>query len=189
MSAPAEPPHALPEHVLRAVDAEVARGYLGNVRRYDTNTAVRAATYAIDAGAVSPLEYIGQGVQGTVVCDARGRAFKVPHAALRDAHAHVEALWLQAAAPVLGDGVAQFIDYNPDTGVIVRECVRGRPADYERDGVEERCAEIAAAMESVGWTAPECDKADSFVYVKGRGLVLVDGGFAAKLDGRLPWLT
>ncbi len=169
----------IPIHVLQAVDAELARGFLTDPRApvpwTEQNAARRALTYAIKSGAVSPVAWVGAGVTGTVLRDARDRAFKVANRN-REQTLAKEARWFAAAQPVLGDRVARIIDYFPGDAVLVREHVERVGSQPVGDELEDLCWEIDSVMRPHGWGAPEC-KPDSFVRAA-RGPVLVDGGFA-----------
>lgn len=147
-----------------------------------------AATRAGAAGADGPLEYIGMGGEGVVFCDDAGRAYKVGRWRGADASTlATEAAFLKKAGqiPTIKQHVAKFYRYDAASDVIVRECVRpkgtrrgGRnmPSD---DAAWDMGDRIDKVMRPYGFTGPE-RKRDSFVYVSGRGLVLVDAGFALK---------
>jgi len=144
-----------------------------------------AVARASAAGAQGVLEYIGAGAEGVVFCDETQTAYKVGRpgrGTLVD-----EADFFRKANQVapIKRHVAKFVRYDKTHDVLVRECVRqsgerhGRPRrvqDSEAHVVAER---IAAVMAPYGFSAPE-RKGDSFVYVRGRGPVLVDGGFVLR---------
>jgi hypothetical protein len=150
------------------------------------------AAAAVRAGAVGadgPLEFIGMGMEGVVFCDAADRAYKVGRHFTADRPPQLanEAAFLKKAGqiPAIKQHVAKFYRYDRANDVIVRECVRpkgtrrgGRdtPSDTDAWDMGDR---IDKVMRPYGFTAPE-RKRDSFVHVSGRGLVLVDGGFALK---------
>lgn len=137
------------------------------------------------AGAQGALEYIGAGAEGVVFCDETQTAYKVGRpgrGTLVD-----EADFFRKANQVapIKRHVAKFVRYDKAHDVLVRECVRqsgerhGRPRrvqDSEAHAIADR---IAAVMAPYGFSAPE-RKGDSFVYVRGRGPVLVDGGFVLR---------
>jgi lysophospholipase L1-like esterase len=148
-----------------------------------------AATRAGSAGADGPLEFIGMGMEGVVFCDGADRAYKVGRRLVTGAPPQLatEAAFLKKAGqiPAIKQHVAKFYRYDAASDVIVRECVRpkgtrrgGRnlPSDDDAWDMGDR---IGKVMRPYGFTAPE-RKPDSFVHVSGRGLVLVDAGFALK---------
>jgi lysophospholipase L1-like esterase len=150
---------------------------------------VAAAARAERAGADGPLEFIGMGMEGVVFCDGAGRAYKVGRRLVTGAPPQLatEAAFLKKAGqiPAIKQHVAKFYRYDATSDVIVRECVRpkgtrrgGRnlPSD---DAAWDMGDRIDKVMRPYGFTGPE-RKRDSFVYVSGRGLVLVDAGFALK---------
>lgn len=147
-----------------------------------------AAARAGAAGADGQLEFIGMGMEGIVFCDAADRAYKVGRqgGAAQPQLANEAAFFKKAGQiPAIKQHVAKFYRYDQANDVIVRECVRpkgtrrgGRdmPSDTDAWDMGDR---IDKVMRPYGFTAPE-RKRDSFVHVSGRGLVLVDGGFALK---------
>lgn len=150
---------------------------------------VAAAARAERAGADGPLEFIGMGMEGVVFCDGADRAYKVGRRLVTGAPPQLatEAAFLKKAGqiPAIKQHVAKFYRYDAASDVIVRECVRpkgtrrgGRnlPSDDDAWDMGDR---IDKVMRPYGFTGPE-RKRDSFVYVSGRGLVLVDAGFALK---------
>lgn len=142
-----------------------------------------AAVRAVKAGA-GPMEYMGAGAEGIVFCDG-DTAYKVGRpgrGSLKN-----EAAFLKKAGqiPAIKQHIAKFIRFDAANNVIVRECVRqrgmrhGQPrrvADAEAWDLADR---IQAVMQPYGFRAPE-RKGNSFVYVSGRGPVLVDAGFALR---------
>lgn len=149
-----------------------------------------AATRAGAAGADGPLEYIGMGGEGVVFCDGAGRAYKVGRWRGPDTPTLAdEAAFLKKAGqiPTIKQHVAKFYTYDAANDVIVRECVRpkGERGKYARRNMPsdtdawDMADRIGKVMRPYGFTAPE-RKPDSFVHVSGRGLVLVDAGFALK---------
>lgn len=150
---------------------------------------IAAAARAERAGADGPLEFVGIGMEGVVFCDDAGRAYKVGRRLVTGAPPQLatEAAFLKKAGqiPAIKQHVAKFYRYDAASDVIVRECVRpkgtrrgGRnmPSD---DAAWDMGDRIDKVMRPYGFTGPE-RKRDSFVYVSGRGLVLVDAGFALK---------
>lgn len=150
---------------------------------------IAAAARAERAGADGPLEFVGMGMEGVVFCDDAGRAYKVGRRLVTGAPPQLatEAAFLKKAGqiPAIKQHVAKFYRYDAASDVIVRECVRpkgtrrgGRnmPSD---DAAWDMGDRIDKVMRPYGFTGPE-RKRDSFVYVSGRGLVLVDAGFALK---------
>ena len=159
-----------------------------------------AVTRAGAAGADGALEYMGAGGEGIVFCQG-STAYKVGR---RGRSLLEEAQFLRKAGtlPRLKQHIARFIRYDKDHQVIVRECVRGERLRASQEGKAYDLAEdIEKALIPYGFTAPE-RKPSSWVMVRGRGPVLVDGGYAHRvghelvkhvldvLDGRtprLPW--
>jgi len=131
------------------------------------------------AGARGELTYIGAGMEGIVLCDEAGVAFKVARGgSLRD-----EAEWLQMAAriPNIKQHVPRGVRYDDEHRVLVRECVK--PQNDGRRVNEKRLFELfrrmASTMETYGYMKPEY-KPDAFVMARGRGPVLVDAGFTGR---------
>lgn len=155
----------------------------------------QAVERAVAAGAKAPLAYMGAGAEGVVFCDPTGKAFKVGRRLGRgDDSLATEAAFFRKAnqVPAIARNVARFYRYDRDQDVIVRECIReertkhgDRRHLYNADTKAWDTAErIHRAMLPYGFTGPE-RKTDSFVYVRGRGMVLVDGGFAHKVGREL----
>jgi len=151
---------------------------------------IAAAARAERAGADGPLEFIGMGMEGVVFCDDAGRAYKVGRWRGPDASTLAdEAAFLKKAGqiPTIKQHVAKFYAYDATNDVIVRECVRpkGERGKYARRNMPsdtdawDMADRVGKVMRPYGFTAPE-RKPDSFVHVSGRGLVLVDAGFALK---------
>lgn len=154
-----------------------------------------AVERAVAAGAQAPLAYMGAGAEGVVFCDPTGKAYKVGrHMGRGDLSLETEAAFFRKAnqVPAIARNVARFYRYDRDQDVIVRECIRNERtkrgdrrympgADTKAWDTAER---IHRAMLPYGFTGPE-RKPDSFVYVRGRGMVLVDGGFAHKVGHEL----
>lgn len=159
-----------------------------------------AVTRAGAAGADGALEYMGAGGEGIVFCQGE-TAYKVGRRG-RSLLEEAEFLRKAGTLPRIGRHIAKFIRYDKDHQVIVRECVRGERLRASQEGKAYDLAEdIEKALVPYGFTAPE-RKPSSWVMVRGRGPVLVDGGYAhrvghelvrhvlAVLDGRtprLPW--
>ena len=155
----------------------------------------QAVERAVAAGARAPLTYMGAGAEGVVFCDPTGKAFKVGRRLGRgdDSLANEAAFFRKAnQVPAIARNVARFYRYDRDHDVIVRECIREERtkkgdrrylpgADTKAYDTAER---IHQAMLPYGYTGPE-RKPDSFVYARGRGMVLVDGGFAHKVGHEL----
>lgn len=144
-----------------------------------------AVERALAAGATAPLEYIGAGAEGIVFCDPTQTAYKVGRAGrgtLVD-----EADFFRKANQVasIKQHVAKFKRYDASHDVLVRECVRqsgerhGRPRRVQDSEAWDIADRIAKVMAPYGFTAPE-RKGDSYVFVRGRGPVLVDGGFVLR---------
>lgn len=165
------------------VDADRApERYAADVRR--------AAVRALRVGAKRPLRYVGMGMTAIVLCDARGRAFKVgrrPDSAANRAMLHDEAEWLRVASamPEVRRHVARFYRFHAAENVIERECVRGGSHREDRNNARyDLHRAIEKAMLRHGWSAPEY-KDDSYVYASGRGWVLVDASMAHLVGTRL----
>jgi hypothetical protein len=188
----------IPKHILDAVAQEVVRQAVED-RFYGqdderTKQEVRDATErALLSGAEPPLEFAGMGMTGTVLCDARGHAFKVPRTyGRRDYTNYVtitdEADWLATASKVPGvrEHVARFIAFHPETATIERECVQKTDEPRGTWGVDlgRLHSDIGEKMKRAGWGPPEF-KEDSYVETKDRGHVLVDAGFALRKWDRL----
>lgn len=154
-----------------------------NVHRAVADEVDDAVERAARAGADGELEYIGAGGEGIVFCTG-AKAYKVARKgrSLRD-----EAAFFKKANQVPGvrEHVAKFHRYDEANEVLVRECVRGERPRWGHDTKAYNLAdEIAARMKPYGFTAPE-RKPDSYVRVRGRGLVLVDGGYVHRLGTEL----
>lgn len=150
-----------------------------------------AESRARKAGAHGELTFIGAGMTGIVFCDDAGKAFKVSRHNLRldrdgseqeSGTIAEEASWLQKAGKIPGvkNHVARDVRYDRKNHVLVRECVK--PDEKRGSRRNERKLfdlhqRIRNEMKVYGWTAPEF-KADSYVYTRDRGPVLVDAGFA-----------
>ncbi len=139
-----------------------------------------AALRARRAGAKPPLEFMGIGAQGVVVCDDR-YAYKAGGSLAN------EAAWLKTAndLPEVRPHVARLIRWDKKNGVIVRECVQGLPGGWSAEAKVDRLYEkIRPHMRRAGWSLPE-RKADSVVFdSRGRGKI-VDAGFAFRVGERL----
>lgn len=151
---------------------------------------------AVLAGAVRPLEIVGEGASAVVFCESRtgGRAFKVGRAGLGAfVSLREESEWMKTArqVPWVKDHVAKFYRFDAKHNVIVKECVQPRrsPREHGRYSVSPAEAhdfmrQVDKAMLPYGWGAPEA-KADSVIATKDRGLVIVDAGFARRVGFRL----
>ena len=152
-----------------------------NIRPELPDAAVRATA----AGAEGALVYQGAGASGIVLCDERGRAFKVGRVGrggLED-----EAAWLATAVRTPGarEHVARFYGYRSDLDVIERECVarRAEPRGLWGAKLWEKHQEVGRAMKPKGWGVPEF-KDDSYVE-SDWGWLLVDAGHALRFGPRL----
>lgn len=171
-------PEALPaserQHVHRVIEPEID----GAVER------------ALAAGATAPLEYIGAGAEGIVFCDPTQTAYKVGREGRRGLATEAAFFKKASQVPAIKRHIAKFKRYDSVNDVIVRECVRqrgerhGRPRRLDDAEAHDMTARIREAMEPYGFTAPE-RKGDSYVFVSGRGPVLVDGGFVHKRGNEL----
>lgn len=179
------------------MDEETLIGNYGELRRSQwwryREEIIDAAERAVKAGGDPPLEFVGIGMQGVVLCDKR-HAFKVArHAGDKRARASSvrmladEAEWLATASkrPEVRPYVAAFVDWSPKLGVLTRECVRGDPGVWGRSQkVRDVFSHIEPYMLAEGWGMPEF-KDDSVVFgANGRGK-LVDAGMAHRVSNRL----
>jgi hypothetical protein len=145
-----------------------------------------AAVRAVRAGATPPLDYIGIGMTGVVFCDS-SYAYKVargPHVVGTLAE---EAEWLATASeiPEVREHIAQFISWDPRLGVIVRECVSGRPGGWGSSRkVSDLFDAIAPHMLAAGWTMPEL-KEDSVVFDENGHGKIVDASMPSRVSNRL----
>jgi hypothetical protein len=144
-----------------------------------------AAERAVKAGGEAPLEFVGIGMYGVVLCDQH-HAYKVSRGKnprfLGD-----EAEWLATASQIreVRPHIATFVDWDKGLGVITRECVQGRPGGWgAADKVRAVFSKIEPHMLAAGWGMPEF-KEDSVVFDEaGRGK-LVDAGSANRISNRL----
>lgn len=164
---------------------------------------------ALAAGATPPLEYMGAGMYGVVLCDAKQLAFKVfrilprviggPRAANWAEYAHEnpslrqtvvdEAEWLAAAneSPTLAPHVPRFMAWDDEQGVLVRECMTGKPGGWNEESSLHKMHRSLdkAAMTEIGWTMPEF-KGDAWVQDERDGQwKLVDTGWAQRVGRNL----
>ena len=151
-------------------NAEYVRDYVGRMPDI--------VPRALDAGAKTPLVYVGAGMTSAVFCDSRGRAFKVGRERV-PIIAHFltdEAEWLEAAGRVPGvrEHVARLYRFHASLLVIERECpVADDDARWRfRDTTWNLHRLLEDRMIPHGWTAPEY-KEDSWVLTKD-GPILVD---------------
>jgi|FLYK01.1.fsa_nt_gi hypothetical protein len=134
------------------------------------------------AGAQGPLEYVGVGMFGVVLCDRENVAWKVFHREkpassffllhlLEEEYDFLKDAAQTEAAPYVARVYAMY----PEELVLTRECVRGRPGGWADAAklweVHRKIEEIM--MPSVGWTAPEF-KEDSYIFRPNGTPVLVD---------------
>jgi len=149
-----------------------------------------AARRALSVGAVPVLSYKGMGAEGVVFCDRRGHAFKVGRHQGPDSIGQAlrrEAEWFYVASqiPEIRRNVARFIAFYKDENVLERECIeKGYTGRRPNDNRWELNRTFLRAMRPYGRGAPEF-KEDSFVYARGRGYVLVDGGFSCDTGRKL----
>lgn len=146
---------------------------------------VNAAERAISAGATPPLEFMGMGAQGVVLCDRR-YAYKVSRGKYVRSLAD-EAEWLSTASQIrkVRPHIATFVDWNPRLGVLTRQCVRGQPGHF---GQAQKVLAVFRTVEpymlAAGWGMPE-HKTDSIVFTKAGKGKIVDAGFVARISNRL----
>jgi hypothetical protein len=142
------------------------------------------------AGARPPLEYVGAGMTGVVLC-AGDVAYKVARDTRPIDHQFFEeeADWLAAASqvPAVAPHVAHLHDFDPESLVIVRDCVRADPEQsawrYGEGKLHDLHRQIERDMIPYGWTAPEF-KPDSYVLTT-RGPVLVDASMPSRVGNEL----
>ena len=152
------------------------------------------------AGARGALEYLGAGMTSVVMCDARGRGWKVG----RRVHPHLrsmlqeEADWFETANRVraVRPHVAKFYRFHVGPIAIERECVRGRPGRWgDESKLHDLHRQIEKDMLPHGWTSPEF-KEDSYIFrqigkpdeygdYKYGSPVLVDGSMAQRVGSKL----
>ena len=145
---------------------------------------------AIAAGAPEPLEYVGAGMTGVVLC-ADGVAYKIARDTRPIDHQifEEEAEWLEAASqvPNVAPYVATFEGFDPDNLVIVRACPQTDPDmsawRYGEDKLFDLHRRIEREMIPYGWTAPEF-KPDSYVLTK-QGPILVDASMPSRVGNEL----
>lgn len=152
--------------------------------KYISSEMEDAVQRAIAAGAQPPLEFIGAGMTGIVLCEQRsgGRAFKV--ARKRSAlFLEDEAEWLAMANRIPGvrEHVARFYGYDAENFVVIRECARLKRTDWWKRSpkLTDIHKRIGRLMEPYGWSAPEF-KEDSYVSTA-RGPILVDASMPHRL--------
>ena len=144
-----------------------------------------AAERAEEAGAASPLTWMGIGMTSIVLCGAEYHAWKVgrhPEDPTNYRMLEDEADWLRAARGL--KHVPELYAFHPDQVVVERECVWGKAGSWSN--ARELFLihdELRTQMVTRGWTVPEF-KEDSFV--KGQhGWMLVDCGFAQRIGETL----
>lgn len=120
------------------------------------------------AGARGPLEYIGAGMTAVVLCDGRGRGWKVGRRTDKHLRAMLEdeAEWMSDAnrTKAVRSHVAKFYRFHPGPLAIERECVRGRAGRWgDESKLHDLHRQIEKDMLPQGWTAPEF-KGDSYIF-------------------------
>lgn len=148
---------------------------------------------ALTAGAKLPLEYVGAGMYGIVLCDKNDHAWKIARLAGTDRDeefmlesAASEYEWLRdAAGTSIAKNVAKVYRLHPEEIILERECVRGRAGGWN-DGkaLSKLHHEIYEVMEKEGWTAPEF-KENSYVIKDDGTPVLVDISMAMRVGMNL----
>jgi len=153
-----------------------------------------AVERAVSAGAPVPLEYVGAGMFGIVLCDANDHAWKVARLATRTEDQRQFMLeefaseyeWLRDAAHTkVADNVAKVYAIHAPDIVLERECVRGHAGGWG-DGAKLTAVHnrIWKAMEPQGWTAPEF-KENSYIFRPDGIPVLVDISMAMRIGMNL----
>jgi hypothetical protein len=147
---------------------------------------------AIAVGAQPPLTYVGVGMTGIVYCNDQ-TAYKVFHHlkpfAIRMLADEYEWLLTANTVPELRSSVAQVHAVDFERGVLIRECVDGRPGGWG-DELRELHKRIEELMLLQGWTSPEY-KEDSYIirgvqyYGEHGEPVLVDASMAHRVGPRL----
>ena len=161
------------------------REWRGLVRR-----SVARALRSARRGMRLPLRFQGMGMTAVVFCDAAGRGYKIGHTRLQGDVLAREAEFLRIVGsdPEVSRHVAQLERFDPSVPMIVRECVREDGGQAYRHGLRNERYEVWNRIRTVatryGFGPPEY-KDDSFRYVRGRGWVLVDAGFAFASGRRL----
>lgn len=92
------------------------------------------------AGAEGPLDFVGAGMFGAVLCDSDGHAWKVARFGETPSEKHVKWMheqlegeyeWLRDAEnSTISDLVARVFSFHSDEIVLERECVFGRPGAW-----------------------------------------------------------
>jgi hypothetical protein len=158
-----------------------------------------ALSRARKAGAEGALAYVGAGAYGIVFCDDAGRAWKVfrkPRESgnhVRSGHEiflreslQTEFEWLDSASESsMAENVVRVYSMDLEHLVLCRDCVEGEPGGWKDESrLHEIHKKLAAAMEPLGWSAPEF-KADSYVITPDGQAVLVDASMAMRIGQRL----
>jgi hypothetical protein len=149
-----------------------------------------AVERAVAAGAPPPLEYVGAGQFGIVLCDSNDHAWKVARLANRSPGERnfmleefaTEYEWLRDAGKTsIRENVAKVYALHPEEIVLERECVRGRVGTWSDDrrlhGLHQ---DVDDTMKSEGWTAPDF-KEDSYIFRSDGTPVLVDISMAMRI--------
>lgn len=135
---------------------------------------------ALRSGAKPPLEYMGSGMYGTVLCDSRGRSYKV-YRSLEDAIEEGE--WLEVAQTVPGvqEYVPRLYGIYEDTFVVEKDCIVGRPGRW---GDESKLFDLHQTIRNLmiphGWTSPEF-KGNSWIITENGRPILVDHSMANRV--------
>lgn len=142
-----------------------------------------------------PLRFVGMGMTASVFCDAAGRGYKVGHNRAFAGVLEEEAEFLRVVGgdPEVRRHIARIERFDRDVPMIVRECIAedrdAQTLSYYRGGQKrgrpwDVWNRISQAAVRYGFGRPEY-KDDAFRYVRSRGWVLVDAGFAARCGRRL----
>lgn len=135
---------------------------------------------ALRSGAQPPLDYMGAGMYGAVLCDSRGRSYKV-YDRLEDVVEEGE--WLEVAQTVPGvqEYVPRLYGIYEDTFIVEKDCVVGRPGRWSDESkLFDLHQIIRKLMIPHGWTAPEF-KGNSWIITESEHTVLVDHSMANRV--------
>lgn len=135
------------------------------------------------AGAVPPLDVLGEGMEGVVFVDARGLAFKVgkwfPDRMIAD---EAELMRLLSGTPVAAH-VPRFVAYVPEDDVLVREAVQGQRPSWSRADTSEVVAAVRAAADQLDYHGVE-GKDDNIIQTPDGRLVVIDLGWVYPIRAR-----